>query len=119
MNTNTEQLAEEVRIVAHYAPVRVFICAIWKTLIGIGALAVTLLVPWFVFVIEPKTPAGVVLIGLMPLLYTLVSLPFGLRALRGAFAKSCYIRAGHDGVEIRFPDFNFHWSSLNFRYRMS
>lgn len=119
MHPNTEQLAEEVRIVAHYAPVRVFICASWKTLIGVATLAVTLLVPWFVFVIEPTTPSGVALIGFMPLLYMLVSLPFGLRALRGAFAKNCYIRAGHEGVEIRFPDYNFHWSSLNFRYRMS
>lgn len=131
----------DLQDVTKYAPVRVFLSGVWRTLFGLlTALIPALLVwmalggdsqprkagdlpPWAMLIVAAAL--GIVVLGI---------LGGGIGRILSAFTGGCFFRAGRDGMAIRFPRrgwfgrfsvqlYRFKWSEIDqivhFTYRVN
>lgn len=98
--------------VAHYAPVRVFLAGLRYVLFGGIALAMPILIGYLAFrsmTIQSddaelaEAMPGLLVASAVCSLFGLLTLPKGVGLVCSAFARNCHLRAGLDGIAVRYP----------------
>jgi hypothetical protein len=100
----------DLRDLAAYAPVRVFLSGLWRLIFG-SVFAVTDYALLFAMAKTAGQPHSAAdpprwLIALAPLLIgmmALLAISSGLGRMVSAFSRKCFFRAGRDGISIRLP----------------
>jgi hypothetical protein len=132
----------DLQDLAKYAPVRVFLSGLWRTIFGLFVATIPAVIIWIGLHSDdaaPRTagdlpPWGLFLVGAVLSLIALGILTGGIGRIISAFSGNCYFRAGRDGIEFRFPKqgwfgrfhvnlYRFKWSEIDqivhFTYRIN